>query len=160
MNDVHADAGHLQVTFHDDDETPLEFVIELLHSVFKKPIADALRFSEAVNKYGEAVCDAYPRDVGNELLETARQRTHASGHPLRITSKAVVGSGAEELENRCKLCGTLSGKNRLFLKGSVTLVCDECMYEVTSKQPKITRTKQFDYACEALAWHFAGIPRD
>jgi ATP-dependent Clp protease adapter protein ClpS len=160
MSDVHADAGYLQVTFHNDDETPLEFVIELLHSVFKKPMADAMRFSEAVSKYGEAVCAAYPRDVANELLETARQRIRACGHPLRITSKAVAGSGAEELERRCKLCGTLSGMNRLFLKGSVTLVCDDCMYEITSNQPGITRTKQFDYACEALAWHFARTPRD
>jgi ATP-dependent Clp protease adapter protein ClpS len=71
MSDVHAAAGYLQVTFHDDDETPLEFVIELLHAVFKKPIADAMRFSEAVSKYGEAVCDAYPRDVANKLLEAA-----------------------------------------------------------------------------------------
>jgi hypothetical protein len=49
MSDVHANAGYLQVTFHNDDETPLEFVIELLHSVFKKPMADAMRFSEAVS---------------------------------------------------------------------------------------------------------------
>jgi ATP-dependent Clp protease adapter protein ClpS len=160
MNDVHADAGYLQVTFHDDDETPLEFVIELLHSVFKKPIADAMRFSEAVSKYGEAICDAYPRDIANELLETARRRTRACGHPLRITSKAVAGSGAEQLESRCKLCGTLSGKNQLFLKGSLTLICDDCMYEVTSKQPEVARTKQFEYSCDALDWHFAGIPLD
>jgi ATP-dependent Clp protease adapter protein ClpS len=160
MSDVHTDAGYLQVTFHDDNETPLEFVVELLHSVFKKPIFDAMRFTEAVNRYGEAVCDAYPRDAANEMIETARRRTRASGHPLRITSKAVVGSGAEELESRCKLCGTLSGENRIFLKGSVTLICDDCMDEVTSNQQELTRTKQFDYACEALAWHFSGIPQD
>jgi ATP-dependent Clp protease adapter protein ClpS len=140
MSDIHADAGYLQVTFHDDDETPLEFVIELLHSVFKKPMADAMRFSEAITKYGEAVCAAYPRDVANELLETARQRIRACGHPLRITSKAVAGSGAEKLESRCKLCGTLSGMNQLFLKGSVTLVCDDCMYEITSNQHRQFRS--------------------
>jgi hypothetical protein len=34
------------------------------------------------------------------------------------------------------------------------------MSEITSNLPEITRNKQFDYACEALAWHFAGIPQD
>jgi hypothetical protein len=31
MSDVHAEAGHLQVIFHDDDE----FVVEVLHSVLR-----------------------------------------------------------------------------------------------------------------------------
>ena len=42
MSEVQAEAGHLQVILHNDDETPLEFVVELLHSVFNKPIAGAL----------------------------------------------------------------------------------------------------------------------
>jgi len=54
MSDVHAEAGHLQIMFHDDDETPLQFVVELLHSVFKKQLADAVRLTEAVNQYGQA----------------------------------------------------------------------------------------------------------
>jgi ATP-dependent Clp protease adapter protein ClpS len=159
MSDVQAEAGHLQITFHDDDETPMEFVIELLHSVFKKQLADALRFTEAINDEGKASCGSYPRNIASELLEAARQRIHASGHPLRITSKAVVGDD-EILDARCKLCGELSGGNRLSLKGMMTLVCDDCMYEVTSNLPEITGKKQFEYACEALNWHFAGIPRD
>jgi hypothetical protein len=60
----------------------------------------------------------------------------------------------------CKLCGTLSEGNRLSLGGVTAIVCDDCMAEVTSNLPEITRTKQFDTACEALAWHFAGIPPD
>jgi ATP-dependent Clp protease adapter protein ClpS len=97
MSDVHAEAGHLQVSFHDDDQTPVEFVIELLHSVFKKPRFDAMRFTEAVKSYGDAVCDIYPRDIGNELLEAARQRIRDSAHPLRITSKAVANRAKKNL---------------------------------------------------------------
>jgi len=154
MRDVQAEAGHLQVVFHNDDETPVEFVIELLHSVFKKPIADAFKFTETIDNYGQAICGTYPRDVANELLEAARQRIGVSGHPLLITSQAVAEG------DRCKLCDALSGANRLSLTGMVTLICDACMYEVTSNLPEVTRKKQFDHACEALTWHFAGIPRD
>jgi ATP-dependent Clp protease adapter protein ClpS len=159
MDTVNAAAGHLEVIFHDDEETPLQFLIELLHSVFKKQMADALRFAEAIRNEGRASCGTYPRDVADELFEAARQRIRTAGHPLRITSRAVAGDD-EILDGRCKLCGSLSSENRLSPKGKLTVVCDDCMYEVASNLPEVTSKKQFEYACEALDWHFAGIPRD
>ena len=159
MSDVQAELGHLEVIFHNDDKTPLEFVIELLHSVFKKQLVDALRFTEAIKNHGQASCGTYPRDIASDLLEAGRQRIHAAGHPLRITSKAAAGDD-ELLDGRCKLCGALFSENRLSLKGMVTLVCNDCVYEVTSNLPDVVGNKQFDYACDALDWHFAGIPRD
>jgi ATP-dependent Clp protease adapter protein ClpS len=159
MSDALAEAHHLEVTFHDDDETPMQFVVELLHSVFKKQLADAVRFTEAIHDNGKASCGTYPHEIASELLEAARRRIRASGHPLRITSEPVE-SDNEMLAAGCKLCGALSGENRVSLKGIVTLVCNDCMYEVTSHLPEVVRNRQFDYAYEALAWHFAGIPRD
>jgi len=91
------------------------------------------------------------------MLEAARQHIRASGHPLLITSEAVAEGGEND---RCKLCGALSTKSALPLKGMETLICDDCRYEITSKLPEVVSNKQFDYACDALAWHFAGIPRD
>src|ERR1700676_5224744 len=149
-SDVHAEAGDLQVIFHDEHETPVQFVIELLHSVFKKQLADAIRLTEAVDQHGQAICGTYPRDVANQVLEAARQRVRASGHPLRITSEAVA-EGGEMLDGRCKLCGAFSSENRVSLKGKLTLVCDDCMLEITRNLPDATRNKQFDYACDALA---------
>jgi ATP-dependent Clp protease adapter protein ClpS len=159
MDTVNVAAGHLEVIFHDDDETPLQFLMELLHSVFEKQMADALRFTDEIHKEGRASCGTYPRDVAHELLEAARQRIRAAGHPLRITSRAATPDD-EILDGRCKLCGSLSSANRLSAKGNPTVVCDECMYEVASNLPEVTSNKQFEYACEALAWHFVGVPRD
>jgi ATP-dependent Clp protease adapter protein ClpS len=159
MSDVQAEAGYLQVIFHDDDKTPLEFVVEVLHSAFKKPFGDAVRFSEAVDKYGRAICGTYPRDVAKEMLEAARQYIGASGYPLMITSEAV-SEGDEMYTGRCKVCGVLSSDNELTIKGILRLICDDCMYEITSNLPEIVSDKQFEYACDALAWHFAGVPHD
>jgi ATP-dependent Clp protease adapter protein ClpS len=50
------EATYREIIFHDDDETPVEFVIELLHSVFKKQLADAIRFTEAIKQHGQASC--------------------------------------------------------------------------------------------------------
>jgi ATP-dependent Clp protease adapter protein ClpS len=159
MHDVYAEASHLQVTLHNDKETPMVFVIELLHSVFKKKLADAFKLTEAIDQYGQAVCGTYPREVASELLEVARQHVRSAGHPLRITSEAVAEPEAMD-DGRCKLCRAPSAENRLSLKGVATLVCDDCMFDITDELPELTRKKQFGYACEALDWHFAGIPRD
>jgi len=90
MSDVQAEAGHLEIIFHDDEETPVEFVVELLHSLFKKQLADAIRFTEAIKHHGQASCGTYPRDVANKLLKAAQKGIRAVGVPLRITSEAVT----------------------------------------------------------------------
>ncbi len=50
MSDVQTATSAVRVTFHDDDETPVEFVIELVHSVFKKPLAEAIRFTDTIGR--------------------------------------------------------------------------------------------------------------
>jgi ATP-dependent Clp protease adapter protein ClpS len=152
-SDVSGEAGHLHIILHSDPETPLEFIIELLHSTFNKPIPEALKFTDTVDRYGRAVCGTYPREVADGMLKAARRRIRASGHSLLVTGEPVA-------EGSCKLCGALAGANAVALKGTVAQICDNCMSEITNNLPKITRNKQFEYACEALAWHFAGIPQD
>ena len=159
MRDVDAEAGHLRIVFHHDDKTPVEFIIDLLHSVFNKPPVEALRFTAKVDQRGRAVCGTYPSDVAKELLEAARQRIRLAAHPLKITSEAVGETGGQH-DGYCKLCGAFVGDHRLALTGAAALVCDGCMYEITSGVSETTRTREFEYACDALGWHFVGIPRD
>lgn len=158
MDTVQAAADHLQVTFHKDDETPEDFVIKLLCLVFKKPMLDAIKFVATIDKNGQAICGAYPRDVANKMLQAARRRIRTSGHPLLITSEPAAEG--VEIPDSCKLCGALSGENRLSLRGKDTLVCNDCVHQITNNLSEVTGRKQFEYACEALDWHFAGIPRD
>src|SRR3954471_295482 len=159
MSDVAAEADLLQVIFHDDDETPQEFVIELLHAVFKKPTGVAIKLADAVSDRGQALCGVFPRDPATEMLAEAQRRIRASGYPLLITTEAAAEAEETHTE-RCRLCGTLANTNRLSTRSGVTFVCDACMDEIARNLPGLTRNRQFDFACEALAWHFAGIPRD
>src|SRR6266700_6642211 len=125
-SDVHAGATYLQLVFHNDQETPEAFVVELLRSVFNKPITDAIRFAATIDRNGKAICGIYPRGVADGLLEVARERIRATGHPLLITSQPVA-EDSEMLNGQCKLCGVFSSENRLSLKGTVTLICDDCI---------------------------------
>ena len=154
-----SEPANIQIIIHNDDDTPQEFVVELLHSVFKTPVAEAVRLTQTISHRGEASCGIYPRDIANRLLGAARERILIAGHPLLVTSEAVTESLALA-HGRCKLCGTWCDKNRLFLKGVVTLICDDCMQETLRNLPDIVGSKPFEYACDALAWHFAGVPRD
>ena len=153
MHDIDAEADRLEIIFHNDDETPLQFVLELLHSVFEKQLADAVRLTHAISQEGRASCGTYPRDIAGELLEAARQQVRSSGHPLRITSREIRADN-ELLDGRCKLCGELFAENQLSLKGTGTLICDDCMSGISRNLPEALGNKQFGYACDALRLAF------
>jgi ATP-dependent Clp protease adapter protein ClpS len=159
MGDVQHKADLLRIVLHNDNDTPEDFVIELLCLVLKRPYADAIKLVDTINKQGHAICGTHPRDIATKMLKAARQRIDAAGHRLAITSEPVA-EGSEMPDGKCKLCGAFSNENRLTLRGVMTLICDDCTGEVTNNLPEITRTKQFSHACDALNWHFAGIPRD
>jgi hypothetical protein len=55
MRDVQAEAAYLQLVFHDDDETPYDFMIDLARSVFSLPAAVATALSATVERRGKAV---------------------------------------------------------------------------------------------------------
>ena len=158
-SDDQANPSHIQIIVHNDDDTPQEFVVELLHAVFKTPIAEAMRLTQTVNHRGHASCGIYPRDIANRLLGAAHERILISGHPLLITSEGVTESLAMA-RGRCKLCGAWCDRNRLLLQGVVTLICDDCMQETLRNLPDLVGNRPFDYACDALTWHFAGVRRD
>jgi ATP-dependent Clp protease adapter protein ClpS len=159
MGDVQHKADLLRVVLHNDNDTPEDFVIELLCLVLKRPYADAIKLIDTINKHGHAICGTHPRDIATRMLKAARQRIDAAGHRLVVTSEAVA-EGSEVPDSKCKLCGAFTDENRLTLRGVTTLICEDCTSEVTNNLPEVTRTKQFSHACDALNWHFAGIPRD
>jgi ATP-dependent Clp protease adapter protein ClpS len=159
MGDVQDGADLFQIVLRNDNNTPQDFVLELLCLVLKRPYADAVKLIDAIEKHGHAICGTHPHDIATRMLKAARQRIDAAGHQLDVTSEAVAKS-SEMPDGKCKLCGAFSNENRLTLRGVMTLVCDDCAGEVTNNLSEVTRTKQFSHACDALNWHFAGIPPD
>ncbi|MDX8444773.1 ATP-dependent Clp protease adaptor ClpS [Mesorhizobium captivum] len=86
MRNAAAEATDLQLVIHNDDQTPWEFVVDLVRSVFNRSQAEAETFAATVTQQGEAVCGSYPFAVAKAMLDTAQQRVKAAGHPLRITA--------------------------------------------------------------------------
>ncbi len=80
MRDVQAEAAYLQLVIHDHEETPENFMVDLVRSVFSLPAAVATTLCATIQRNGKAVCGTYPRAVAEALLQTAQQRIKASGH--------------------------------------------------------------------------------
>jgi ATP-dependent Clp protease adapter protein ClpS len=48
--------GYVRLVIHDEDDTPQEFVVRLLRSVFSLSASDAVELVAAIEVNGRAVC--------------------------------------------------------------------------------------------------------
>lgn len=74
-----------KVVFLNDDQTPMDLVIELLTNIFKHTETKAKDITLEIHESGSAIAGIYPFEIaeqkGIEATATARQH----GSPLRIT---------------------------------------------------------------------------
>ena len=107
-------AGYVRLFIHDDKDTPQDFVIGLLRSVFSHSVSDAIELMATIEMKGKAVCGTYPHAVAEALFRVSQERIQASGNPLVMTAEA----GDDLQDERCKLCGDFAGDQfRLASKG-------------------------------------------
>jgi ATP-dependent Clp protease adapter protein ClpS len=151
MHDVFAES--VQLVFHNDGNTPVEFVRELLRGVFGLRQREAIAFSSLIDDRGKAACGPYPFPVAKALLEAAQRRIHTAGHRLAITSEGVKTNGP------CDLCGSLVAVRQVPLKRKAACLCPSCVLAVLDASEEL-EAEEFGYACVALDWHFAGISRN
>jgi ATP-dependent Clp protease adapter protein ClpS len=76
MNDI-SDGEPVRLVFHNDDDTPQDFVTELLRTVFGHVERDALAFTLLIDQRGKAACGPYPPSVASALLAAAQLRSGA-----------------------------------------------------------------------------------
>ena len=72
-----------KVLLLNDDYTTMDFVIEVLETIFNKQPAEAFRIMMMVHTQGKGLCGVYPHEVAETkvgaVVESARDR----GFPLR-----------------------------------------------------------------------------
>jgi ATP-dependent Clp protease adaptor protein ClpS len=74
-----------KVLLLNDDYTTMDFVIEVLESIFNKPPAEAYRIMMAVHTQGKGLCGVYPFDIAETKVETVIDRARENGFPLKAT---------------------------------------------------------------------------
>lgn len=74
-----------KVIFHNDDFTPMDFVVLVLKSVFFKNDADAERLMMTVHREGQAVVGVYTKDIAMSKVQKTTRMAREEGYPLRVT---------------------------------------------------------------------------
>jgi ATP-dependent Clp protease adaptor protein ClpS len=73
-----------KVIFLNDDETPMEFVIELLTSIFKHNESSAKEVTLEVHNTGSGVAGVYSHEIAEQKGIEATHVSRANGFPLQI----------------------------------------------------------------------------
>ena len=73
------------VVFHNDDFTPMQFVVQILISIFHKSEAEAESIMMAVHTKGMAVAACLPYDLAHSSASEATRRARSQSYPLKIT---------------------------------------------------------------------------
>jgi ATP-dependent Clp protease adaptor protein ClpS len=73
------------VVLLNDDYTPMQFVVDVLETVFQKSPAEAYRIMMQVHLNGRGVAGIYPWEVAETKVDTLMSRAREAGHPLQAT---------------------------------------------------------------------------
>jgi len=74
---------------HNDDYTPMDFVVDILMSVFHKNEAEANMLMMKVHKEGAAVVGSYSYDVAVSKQRTTAAMAAEEGYPFRLSLREV-----------------------------------------------------------------------
>jgi ATP-dependent Clp protease adaptor protein ClpS len=71
------------VVLLNDDYTPMDFVVDVLESLFQKSPAEAYRIMMQVHVGGRGVAGIYPWEVAETKVDALLSRARGAGHPLQ-----------------------------------------------------------------------------
>ena len=74
-----------RVILINDDYTPMDFVVEILVTVFHKSLEVASEIMMNVHKRGRGVCGVYTYEIAETKTETVHRLAEENGYPLRST---------------------------------------------------------------------------
>ena len=76
-----------KVLMHNDDFTPMEFVVHVLEEVFHRTPAEATRIMLLVHRTGLGIAGVYSHEVAEAKAMTTIRLARDSGYPLLVTTE-------------------------------------------------------------------------
>jgi ATP-dependent Clp protease adaptor protein ClpS len=76
-----------RVLLHNDDFTPMEFVVDVLMRHFGKGVTEATRIMLEVHHAGLGCAGTFTRDVAETLVDQVTSEAHGEGYPLLLTAE-------------------------------------------------------------------------
>ena len=78
-----------KVVLHNDDFTPMEFVVEVLQSFFRMDSETAVQVMLTVHTQGKATCGIFTRDIAETKSHQVNQYARECQHPLLCDIEAA-----------------------------------------------------------------------
>jgi len=72
-----------KVLLLNDDYTTMDFVVEVLETIFNKQPAEAFRIMMMVHTQGKGLCGVYPYEIAETKVEAVINRARDNGFPLK-----------------------------------------------------------------------------
>jgi len=73
------------VVLLNDDYTPMQFVVDVLETLFQKTPSEAYRVMMQVHLNGRGIAGVYPYEVAETKVEALLSLAQEAGHPLQAT---------------------------------------------------------------------------
>lgn len=74
-----------KVLIFNDDFTSMEFVVQVLMTVFRHTTASATRLMLQIHRSGVGIAGVYTREIAEARVEQTLQLAREAGHPLQCT---------------------------------------------------------------------------
>jgi len=74
-----------RVLLHNDDYTSMDFVVEILASIFHKTQEQAVQIMLQIHERGKAVCGVYSFEIAQTKAEQVKQLAKKNEFPLLAT---------------------------------------------------------------------------
>jgi len=81
--------GNFAVVLHNDDFTPMEFVVYVLQEVFHHPSDRAERIMLAVHNEGAGVAGVYRFEIAEQKASDTADEAKENEYPLKITIERI-----------------------------------------------------------------------
>lgn len=78
-----------KVVLHNDDYTPMDFVIEVLQEFFSMDSEKAVQIMLAVHTQGKATCGIFTRDIAETKSHQVNEYARECEHPLMSDIEAA-----------------------------------------------------------------------
>lgn len=72
-----------KVLLMNDDYTTMEFVVEILIYVFRKPKEEAIQIMLRIHREGIGLCGKYPLDIAETKVDAVHALARERGYPLK-----------------------------------------------------------------------------
>ncbi len=78
------------VVLHNDDYTPMDFVVEIIVKIFNKSSVEAAKIMMEVHEKGKSVVDVYIYDVAMTKKLNVQTISKDRGFPLKVTVEEAI----------------------------------------------------------------------